>query len=166
MTMLSTANYISHSYIFLSQGGAVSIEPERTPDIIKVLAVITKEDRMEDLFKQIALNGHEEEGIRHTFLGSKKDTLCLPEILLFIAKGKHPLFSYMCVKPLSIIKEAFYYAVDVNTMEIDEKDRIAMKKEMNLNTFYLFLANLFMFSRLWQIFEAADDGERFLTLFW
>jgi hypothetical protein len=136
----------------------VSIEPQRTTDVTKVLYVITKEDRMEDLFKKIAVYGHTYEEMRHIFLGQKRDTLCLPEILLFIAKGKDPVFSYLCVEPLSIIKEAFYYAVGVDTTQTDEKERIAMKKGMNLLTFYQFMANIFMFSRLWQIFAAADDG--------
>jgi hypothetical protein len=114
---------------------------------------------MDELFKRIALNGQNEEGIRHVFLGQKKDTLCLPELLLFIAKGKDLVFSYLCVEPLSIIKEAFYFAVGVDTTQTDEKERIALKKEMNMATFYNFMANLFMFSRLWEIFAAADDGE-------
>ena len=146
-------------YYILSQGGAVSIEPERTPDVMKVISVITKEDKMEEIFKKIALHGHEEEGIRHSHLGTKRDSLCLPEILLFIAKGRHPVFSYLCVNPLTIIKEAFYLAVDVNTLEVDEKERIALRKDMKLFAFFEFMENIFMFSRLWQIFAAADDGE-------
>lgn len=136
----------------------MSIEPQKSTDVTKVLQIITNEDKMEILFKKIAQYGHNKENIRHAHLGRKNDTLCLPEILLFASKGQDAIFSFMCVDPLSILKEAFYYAVSVNTLNTDEIERIVMRKDMSLLTFFNFMENLFMFSRLWQIFVAADDG--------
>eukprot|EP00603_Paraphysomonas_imperforata_P015930 CAMPEP_0114476108 /NCGR_PEP_ID=MMETSP0104-20121206/14555_1 /TAXON_ID=37642 ORGANISM="Paraphysomonas imperforata, Strain PA2" /NCGR_SAMPLE_ID=MMETSP0104 /ASSEMBLY_ACC=CAM_ASM_000202 /LENGTH=140 /DNA_ID=CAMNT_0001650769 /DNA_START=20 /DNA_END=438 /DNA_ORIENTATION=+ len=139
-------------------GGAVSIEPQRTKAVAKLLLVISNEDRMEVLFKKIAQYGHHIEGIRHPFLGQKKDALWLSEIILFIAKGQDVVFSHLRVEPYSIIKEAFYYALRVDTTQTSEKERIEMKKTMSLFKFFEFMANLFMFSRLYEIFAAADDG--------
>ena len=113
---------------------------------------------MEKLFRKIAIHGKNEEGIRHPYLGQKKDVLCLPEIMLFITKDKDPVFTHMGIERLSIIKEAFYFEVGVHTMHVDELERIALKKELSLLAFFQFMANLFMFARLWQIFAAADDG--------
>lgn len=136
----------------------MSIEPQRTKAVSKLLTVISNEERMEELFHKIAHYGHHVENIRHNYLGQKKDTLCLPELLLFIAKGQDDVFTLLKVDPLSIIKEAFYYAVHVDTTQTSEKERIDLKKTMSVLVFFDFMANLFMFSRLWEIFAAADDG--------
>lgn len=149
---------LSQVSFFSIKGGAVSIEPQRSSNVTKLLHVISNEDKMEVLFRKIAHHGHQVENIRHVYLGQDRDTLCLPEILLFIAKNQDLVFSYLRVDPLSIIKESFYYAMHVDTTRTTERQRIKMKKDMDLLSFFDFMANLFMFSRLWEIFSAVDDG--------
>merc|ERR1712205_117878 len=96
-------------------GGAISIEPPKGPDVSRVLAVISNDDKTKILFKKIANHGYEKKKIIHTKLGSKHDTICLPEIILYITSAEDPFFKDLCVKPLTVVIEAYYYAMKIDT---------------------------------------------------
>lgn len=90
-----------------------------------------QEFKTDTLFDKIARRGHEVEHINHKNLGKTNDTLCITEVVLYIARANDPFFvKNFTIKPLLVTKEAFYYCFGTSTDTLGTDSTDSVEKQI------------------------------------